>query len=75
MMNGRSSSTGRSFLFPGTQESTQRRLFFVCHPEEASNASGRKDLGQLRVSKAGSGFEIAQRSLLLLLELRERLAA
>jgi hypothetical protein len=28
----------------------------VCHPDEASNASGRKDLGQLRVSEAGSGF-------------------
>jgi hypothetical protein len=29
---------------------------FVCHPDEASNASGRKDLGQRRVSAAGSGF-------------------
>jgi hypothetical protein len=28
-----------------------------CHPDEASNASGRKDLGQLRASEAGSGFE------------------
>ncbi|HMD03660.1 MAG TPA: hypothetical protein VKG68_00195 [Candidatus Binatus sp.] len=34
----------------------------LCHPDEASNASGWKDLGQLRVSEAGSGFEIAQRS-------------
>jgi len=33
-----------------------------CHPDEASNASSRKDLGQLRASEAGSGFEIAQRS-------------
>jgi hypothetical protein len=29
---------------------------------EASNASAGKDLGQLRVSEAGSGLEIAQRS-------------
>jgi len=34
----------------------------VCHPDKASNASGRKDLGQLRASEAGSGSEIAQRS-------------
>jgi hypothetical protein len=34
----------------------------ICHPEEASDASGRKDLGQLRVSEAGTGFEIAKRS-------------
>jgi hypothetical protein len=27
-----------------------------CHPDEASDASGRKDLGQRRVSAAGSGF-------------------
>jgi hypothetical protein len=36
-----------------------------CHPDKASNASGRKWLlasGQLRDSEAGSGFEIAQRS-------------
>jgi hypothetical protein len=33
-----------------------------CHPDEASNASRWKDLGQLRASEAGSGFEIAQRS-------------
>jgi hypothetical protein len=39
----------------------QREL--VCHPDEASIASGRKDLGQLRASEAGSGFSIAQRSL------------
>src|ERR1700691_6813085 len=32
------------------------------HPDEASIASGRKDLGQLRASEAGSGFEIAQRT-------------
>jgi hypothetical protein len=32
------------------------------HPDEASNASGRKDLGQLRASEAGSVSEIAQRS-------------
>jgi hypothetical protein len=29
----------------------------ICHPEEASDASGWKDLGQLRASEAGSGFE------------------
>jgi hypothetical protein len=28
----------------------------VCHPDRVSNASGRKDLGQLRASEAGSGF-------------------
>jgi hypothetical protein len=36
-----------------------------CHPDEASNASGRTWLlasGQLRASEAGTGFEIAQRS-------------
>jgi hypothetical protein len=37
-----------------------RRPF--CHPDEASDASGRKDLGQLRDSEAGTGFEIAKRS-------------
>jgi hypothetical protein len=36
-----------------------------CHPDEASIASGWKDLGQLRFSEAGSGFEIAQRSILV----------
>ncbi len=30
---------------------------------EASNASARKDLGQLRVSEAGTVFEIAKRPL------------
>jgi hypothetical protein len=35
----------------------------ACHPDKVSNASGRKDLGQLRASEAGTGFEIAQRSL------------
>jgi hypothetical protein len=34
----------------------------VCHPDEASNASGRKDLGQLRAREAGTGSEIAKRS-------------
>jgi hypothetical protein len=29
----------------------------ICHPDEASDASGWKDLGQLRASGAGSGFE------------------
>jgi hypothetical protein len=29
-----------------------------CHPDEASNASGRKDLGQRGVSGAGSGFAL-----------------
>ncbi len=29
---------------------------FFCHPDEASNASGWKDLGQLRISEAGTGF-------------------
>jgi len=28
----------------------------VCHPDETSNASDRKDLGQLRASEAGTGF-------------------
>jgi hypothetical protein len=32
----------------------RRRL--LCHPDEASNASGWKDLGQLRISEAGTGF-------------------
>jgi hypothetical protein len=43
---------------------TQAALCVVvlCHPDEASNASGWKDLGQLRSREAGSGFEIAQRS-------------
>jgi hypothetical protein len=31
-------------------------LRFVCYRDKASNASGWKDLGQLRVSEAGSGF-------------------
>jgi hypothetical protein len=31
--------------------------------DEASNASGRKDLGQHRASEAGTGSEIARRSL------------
>jgi hypothetical protein len=30
----------------------------LCHPDEASNASGRKDLGQRGVSAAGSGSEL-----------------
>jgi len=30
----------------------------LCHPDEASNASGRKDLGQRGVSAAGSGFAL-----------------
>jgi hypothetical protein len=34
----------------------------ICHPDAASDASGWKDLGQLRASEAGSGFGIAQRS-------------
>jgi hypothetical protein len=33
-----------------------------CHPDDPSIARGWKDLGQLRVSEAGTGFEIAQRS-------------
>jgi hypothetical protein len=33
-----------------------------CHPDDPSIARGRKDLGQLRASEAGTGFEIAQRS-------------
>jgi hypothetical protein len=33
-----------------------RSLSFLCHPDEASDASGWKDLGQLRASEAGSGF-------------------
>jgi hypothetical protein len=31
---------------------------FFCHPDEASIASGWKDLGQRGVSTAGSGFEL-----------------
>jgi hypothetical protein len=46
-----------------TQASLCGVICIICHPEEASNASGRKDLGQLRASEAGTGFEIAQRSL------------
>src|ERR1700691_455875 len=30
----------------------------LCHPDEASNAGGRKDLGQRGVSAAGSGFAL-----------------
>jgi hypothetical protein len=33
-----------------------------CHPDKASNASGRKDLGQLRAAKPVPVSEIAQRS-------------
>jgi len=36
---------------------------FARHPERVSIATESKDLGQLRVSEAGSGFESAQRSL------------
>jgi len=36
-----------------------REDWVACHPDKASNASGRKDLGQLRASGAGSGSEIA----------------
>ena len=32
---------------------------------DASSASVEKDLGQLRANEAGTGFEIAQRSLLI----------
>jgi hypothetical protein len=35
---------------------TEQREHGLCHPDEASNASGRKDLGQLRASEAGTGF-------------------
>jgi len=34
----------------------------LCHPDDASNASDGKDLGQLRASEAGTGFGIAKRS-------------
>jgi hypothetical protein len=40
----------------------------ICHPDVASDASGRNWLlasGQLRASEAGTGFEIAKRSLLM----------
>ena len=45
-------------------EQSDRRLLIlkasnaslICHPDRTSNASGRKDLGQLRVSEAGSGL-------------------
>src|SRR5271170_6074072 len=33
----------------------------ACHPDEVSNASGWKDLGQRGVSAAGSGFEFCIR--------------
>jgi hypothetical protein len=33
-------------------------LHSACHPDEASNASGRKDLGQRGASAAGSGFAL-----------------
>jgi hypothetical protein len=39
-----------------------KRASQFCHPDKASSASGRKDLGQLRASEAGSGFAIAQRT-------------
>jgi hypothetical protein len=39
-----------------TEKALGQRRVLVCHPDEASNASGRKDLGQLRASEAGSGF-------------------
>ena len=29
---------------------------FGCHPDEASDVSGWKDLGQLRASEAGTGL-------------------
>ena len=35
--------------------SETRAVSFLCRPDEASNASGWKDLGQRRVSAAGSG--------------------
>src|SRR5258708_3510861 len=46
------------------------RCCLSCHPDEASNASGWKDLGELRVSEAGSGFE--NRAALLYCCRRER---
>ena len=48
---------------------------FLCHPDEASNASGWKDLGQRRVSVAGSGSEIAQQSFANFLSLSGRVRA
>src|SRR5208337_1903389 len=36
-----------------------------CHPDEASNASGRRDLGQLRAREAGSGFALLHTNNLL----------
>jgi hypothetical protein len=41
-------------VFLSSYEGMRRHL--LCHPDEASNASGWKDLGQLRVSEAGTGF-------------------
>ena len=37
------------------------RALSICHPDEASNASGRKGLGQLRLAKPVPVSEIAQR--------------
>jgi hypothetical protein len=48
-----------------TRKVKERSNARVCHPDEASNASGRKDLGQLRASEAGSGFGLAKGSQLL----------
>jgi len=42
------------------------RFASLCHPDDLSNARGGMDLGQLRVSAAGSGFE--DRAALLCLE-------
>jgi len=39
---------------------------FLCHPEsERAKRAQAKDLGQLRASETGTGFEIAKRSYLL----------
>ncbi|MGC1191663.1 MAG: hypothetical protein WA861_13795, partial [Candidatus Binatus sp.] len=35
---------------------TKQKRERVCHPDRASIASGRKDLGQLRAREAGSGL-------------------
>jgi hypothetical protein len=48
------------------EKRTSNSVAFLCHPDDARNASGRTWLlasGQLRAREAGSGFEIAQRSL------------
>ena len=41
---------------PGLSHPHQFTATGSCHPDDGSVSDGRKDLGQLRVSEAGSGF-------------------